>query len=941
MGSIRLVRAKRRLQLQQQALLDIASHPEFYAGDIFESARLLTQYCQRTLDLDHSRICLFNEEGRSFSYLSPTSQDQQDSIYVQASTEILGILRSRKTLSLNSTLTPSSLMRPYVEAFHHGMGAGGVIDAPIFVDGRLAGILQNYSSHHRRCWSQDEKDFVASLAHLFSVAITLQEKKNMQTELRLKSSAIDSAQEGIAILDSSERFIFANRALLDLHGITDSSELLGSTWHCLYTQEECRNFAESHIPLLKRSYSLTAEASALRKDGSIFPVEVSLTAIENGGFVWVTRDTTVRKHVERKAEQMALFATLSPSPIVRFGADGRILMANPAAIEIMGLKQRGEEFLQEVIPSLKPVDLSQCIAQGELYYRTAEFKDRFFQVALRGIADLGVGHLYGTDITDLVSIQEQLKSKESFLRQVIDANPNLIFVKDLSGRFSLVNKAVAEIYGTSVNEIIGKTDSDFVQDQAEAQRFREDDLEVMREGRDKTISEEIITDKQGKQHVLQTIKRPLRMGDDKTPYVLGVATDITDRRNLEEQLRQSQKLEALGQLAGGVAHDFNNLLTGILGCANLLRSSIDKPGQVEELTGQIETTAERAAQLTQKLLGFARKGKHQNIPINLHDSIQEVISLLQRTIESNIRIITRLNDTPLKVLGDPVQIQQILLNLTINARDAMHPSTGGTAGGDLVIKTDHISITSQNNTNPGLRMGDYCVVSISDSGCGIPERLHQKIFEPFFTTKEQGRGTGMGLSMVYGIVQNHSGLIELESSSGSGTTFRVYLPATCLPLQPQVTRSSSRVTQHKAKIMLVDDHEVIRNVTSRMLVSLGYEVESFADGIEAVEFYSGSFSEIDLVILDMIMPRMGARDCFVALREINPNVRAILSTGYVNNYEVQNILDLGIEDFIQKPYKLEALSEVLSRVLSNSNAEPDPLQTIAAENNTNSARLIH
>jgi|GEM_PF-5730533 len=931
MGSIRLVRAKRRLQNQQQALLDIASQPDFYSGNLAKSAALLTEACRRTLHLERSIILTFDERSQVFSPIASPSQEQHPVIGVKSNSNILGLLRSRKIIALNNATNPSALMLPYLEAFHPNAKAGGVLDAPILSDGKLVGILQNYSEQHRRCWSQDEQDFVCSLAHLFSVAINLQERKNIERELKLKSSAIDFAQEGIAIFDNRERVIFANRALLSLHGFATASELLGKSWKSLYAREERINFENSHMPAFRKSGHITVEAEGLRKDGSLFPQEVSLTTIDNGGFIWVTRDTTVRKHVERRAEQMALFATLSPAPIVRFGIDGRILMANPAAIEIMGLQKNGEQFLQEIVPSLKPIDLSQCISQSDILYRTAEFKGRFFQIVLRGVNHLGVGHLYGTDITDLVTIQDQLKSKENFLRQVIDANPNLIFVKDKSGSFSLVNQAVAEIYGTSVDNIIGKKDSDFVQDPKEAEKFREDDLEVILAQRDKSISEEIITDSQGKQHVLQTIKRPLRMGDsDNTEYVLGVATDITDRRELEEQLRQSQKLEALGQLAGGVAHDFNNLLTGILGCATLLRSSDCSPLQINELTGQIETTAERAAQLTQKLLGFARKGKHQNVPIDLHDSIEEVLSLLDRTIESNIQIVTQFNKTPLKVLGDPVQIQQILLNLAINARDAMNPGTGGTDGGVLTIETHSLLVDHNSKSeSTGLRIGNYTVVSIRDSGCGIPENLHQKIFEPFFTTKEQGRGTGMGLSMVYGIVQNHGGLIEMESESGLGTTFRVYLPATNLPLQAQVKREAVTTSKQTATIMLVDDHEVIRNVTSRMLQSLGYQVKTFPDGVEAVAYYSKFYKEIDLVILDMIMPKMGARDCFIALREINPKVRAVLSTGYVNNYEVQNILDIGIEDFIQKPYKIEALSSVLSRVLS-SPSQGDPAQSSAA-----------
>jgi PAS domain S-box-containing protein len=404
---------------------------------------------------------------------------------------------------------------------------------------------------------------------------------------------------------------------------------------------------------------------------------------------------------------------------------------------------------------------------------------------------------------------------------------------------------------------------------------------------------------------------------DGTAILEGFIADVTDRirseqeyHRLEEQLFQVQKLEAIGELAGGVAHDFNNLLTGIIGYANLLKSGDCKCPETAEIADAIEGAARRAAQLTSQLLGFARRGKNQIVPVDLHGVVREVVDLLGRTLDKNIEIQPLLQASPSTVVGDPGQLQQMVLNLAVNARDAMPD------GGQLTFRTECVDLDEEYcRLHAGVTPGRYLCLSVMDTGVGIPRDILPRIFEPFFTTKEPSKGTGMGLSMVYGIAKNHGGSVQVYSELGHGSTFRVYLPVTACPSSEQAHSPLPRVVSGRGRVLLIDDEPVVRQMAARMLVELGYDVLVAGDGVEALEIYRQSWADIDLVLLDMIMPAMGGRECFRAMRQINPNVLALLSTGYGLNGAAQKILDEGVAGFVEKPYDLARLSQAVAAVL--------------------------
>jgi signal transduction histidine kinase/CheY-like chemotaxis protein len=399
--------------------------------------------------------------------------------------------------------------------------------------------------------------------------------------------------------------------------------------------------------------------------------------------------------------------------------------------------------------------------------------------------------------------------------------------------------------------------------------------------------------------------------------VLVYVRDITARKKSEqeqkqlaEQLRQSQKMEAIGQLAGGLAHDFNNLLAAIRGSAEMLLLDPTFDSAVHQIARTIDKAAERGSELTQKLLGFARGGKTQNVPTDLNHIVREVMALLGRTIHKNIRLSQRLGVEKAAVMGDPGQLHQVLMNIAINARDAMPD------GGDLSIETDLVSLDETFcRTHPGMTPKRHVHVRISDTGCGIPRENLERIFDPFFTTKPAGQGSGLGLTVVYGIVKTHSGCIEVQTRQGVGTTFHLYLPlAEGAEPAPAVPPPAAPV-RGTGRILLVDDEEGVRTVAALILRKLGYEVAIAENGRVAVDYYRQHGTSVDLVVLDMVMPELDGQQCFRQLRKLNPAVKVILCTGFSTDARTQQTVKEGAISLIQKPFRIADFSLAVDQAM--------------------------
>ncbi len=396
--------------------------------------------------------------------------------------------------------------------------------------------------------------------------------------------------------------------------------------------------------------------------------------------------------------------------------------------------------------------------------------------------------------------------------------------------------------------------------------------------------------------------------------VIEMARDVTERKRaekekneLEAKLQRAQRLEAIGTLAGGIAHDFNNLLTGIQGGASLMLMDMKPTHRHYERLKTIEKQVQSGARLTSHLLGYARKGKYEVKPVDLNDLVQETSDTFGRT-RKDISINRELAHDLFAIEADRGQIELVLLNLFVNAADAM------TAGGELILQTFNVSHEDMREKLYEPKPGNYVLLTVTDSGTGMHKKTMEQIFDPFFTTKERGRGTGLGLASVYGIIRGHGGYIDVESKRRKGTTFSIYLSASKKKAQ-KVIKTSGGVIKWTGTVLLVDDEEVILEVGKDLLETMGYRVLTAKDGKDAIKVYRKRKAEIDIIILDMVMPDMGGGEAYDRLKKIDPDIKVLLSSGYSIEGEATEILKRGCNGFIQKPFMIKLLSEKIMEIL--------------------------
>ena len=520
----------------------------------------------------------------------------------------------------------------------------------------------------------------------------------------------------------------------------------------------------------------------------------------------------------------------------------------------------------------------------------------------------------------------ELDQQRVFLRQVIDLNPSFIFAKDRKGRFTLVNHAVAEAYGTTVEDLLGKTDADFNQNGEEIAHFRRDDVEVIETQVEKFIPEEVITDASGNVRWLQTIKRPMVEVDGSVTQMLGVATDITQRKRAEEalrdsegMLRQAQKMESIGTLAGGIAHDFNNLMTAVTGYSELVLRRMPEGEPLRSKVEEIRKAGERAASLTRQLLAFSRKQMLKPVVLNLNTVITGIGKMLPRLIGEDIELRFDLNASLGQVNADPGQIEQVLMNLVVNARDAMP------AGGLLTVKTENVEFAGRfGHHRMIVEPGRYVVLSVTDNGIGMDAETQSHIFEPFFTTKEVGKGTGLGLATVYGIVKQSGGSIWVYSEPRDGTTFRIYLPRVDDVSATGDGESAAQrlVGRGHETILLVEDEDIVRDLAKEILEEYGYAVLTASNGKEGLKVSCEFTQRIDLILTDVVMPQMSGHELVENIRTTRPETRVLYMSGFTDDAVVRHGVSAHELCFIQKPFSPESLAIKVREVLDN-HAEPD------------------
>ena len=382
---------------------------------------------------------------------------------------------------------------------------------------------------------------------------------------------------------------------------------------------------------------------------------------------------------------------------------------------------------------------------------------------------------------------------------------------------------------------------------------------------------------------------------------------LYDLKKAQSQIIQTEKLRAIGEMASGVAHNFNNLLMGIQGNVSLVIMDVDSTHPHYKRLKTIENQIQSGAKLTAHLLGYARKGKYDVKPINLNRLIEETSDAFSMT-KRNVKINRELARDLFAIEADTGQIEQMLLTLFVNSADAMP------GGGVLTLKTANVTDKDMKDKLYRPKPGNYILLTVSDTGTGMDKETMERIFDPFFTTKEMGRGTGLGLASAYGVVKGHGGYIDVDSEKGTGSTFSIYLPASEKRVQKAV-KTTLEVMKGTGTVLLVDDEEVILEIGKDLLEAIGYRVLLAGDGKEAVEVYEKNHDVIDIVILDMVMPNMGGGDAYDCMKEINPDIKVLLSSGYSIDGEATEILERGCDGFIQKPFRVNELAEKIKEIL--------------------------
>ncbi|RJP60429.1 MAG: PAS domain-containing sensor histidine kinase [Deltaproteobacteria bacterium] len=615
----------------------------------------------------------------------------------------------------------------------------------------------------------------------------------------------------------------------------------------------------------------------------------------------------------------------SPDPIIVYDMDGILIYFNPAFTTVYGLTleecvgKKMDNFVpDENWPETKMAIDRLLSGESFLGIETMRYtkKGDIRHVSVSGSTyrnseGIPIGTIViQRDITEYKKAEKGLRESEERLRAIFEASADPIVVYDNQGYPQYLNPAFTQVFGWTLGELEGRLIPFVPDDEKErisagirylydnycgnGEALRVETRRLTKDGRTLDI----------------LLNASLIKGDEGVPVGMVVnLSDITEIKRLEAQLQQAQKMEAIGTLAGGIAHDFNNILMGIRGRISLMLmdTHLSRP-YFEQLRG-MEACVKSATDLTKQLLGFARGGKYEVKPMNLNEIVKKTSDMFGRT-RKEINIHRKYQKDIWTAEADQGQIEQVLMNLFINAWQAMP------GGGDIYSETENVIVNDDHIKHYKANPGRYVKISVTDTGAGMDEATQQRIFEPFFTTKEMGRGTGLGLASVYGIVKNHKGIINVYSKKGEGTTFNIYLPAS----ESEVIKKrelKKGVLRGSENILLVDDEEMILDVVKEMLNSLGYKVLIATSGKEAIDICKKDKEKIHIVIMDMIMPDMGGNETCYRLKQINPDLKILLSSGYAVNGKATEMLERGCNGFIYKPYNMKQLSEKLREILDS------------------------
>ncbi len=727
----------------------------------------------------------------------------------------------------------------------------------------------------------------------------------------------DAIPDLVAIIDKDKRIVQANRALAEHLGLP-KEQLSGQPCfglihrtkappafcpHTLMVQDEKEHGVEIHEETLGGFFYLTA-SPLLDSEGNL------------RGCVHVARNINQRKRAEealrQSEEKYRLMFESSPLGVLHFDDTGTITACNDNLVAILGSSREKLIGLNTIrdLEDTKVIGAIQEALAGKLGHyedsytsvtagKTTPVKCDFAPImSPEGTVLGGIGIV--EDITERKRAEEALRRSEYLYRSVIENIEDVFYRSDAEGKLLMVSPSGARLFGyDTVEETIGLPLDSFWVDPQEWQRL----IGIVKEQGKATDFEGILKRKDGSTFVATLSTHFYRDDDGVIIGTEGIIHDISDRKRIEAQLLQSQKMEAIGTLAGGIAHEVNNLLQVVLGHADMLLMS---KGLDEKFAKSLETirmTAHNGADLVKRILTFSRRAEPEKSTVNLTEAVRRVEGILRRIIPRMIRLEMFLEENLRMISADYSQIEQILLNLAVNARDAMPE------GGRLVFETKNVTIRREYcRTHPEVKPGKYVLLTVSDTGQGMAKETLDRIFEPFFTTKQPGKGTGLGLSMVFGVVKSHGGHITCYSEVGLGSTFGIYFPALTGDLRADDLSTTIEMPPGGTEtLLLVDDEDAVLTLGAEMLELAGYTVLTAANGREALEVYQSRGDSISLVILDLVMPGISGRRCLEELLKINPNAKVLIASGYAADGPAREARESGAVGFVSKPFDLKRI----------------------------------
>jgi PAS domain S-box-containing protein len=783
----------------------------------------------------------------------------------------------------------------------------------------------------------DEFAELAASFNTMTAALQSAHEQILEDEAVLRTQ-FERSNIGLALTSPAMRWLRVNRRLTELLGYREE-ELTQRTWADItHPGDLAASTAAFRSMVAGEVDAYEIEKRFIRKDGSVLAAHLTLSCdrAPDGAvrFVMVSlQDVTERQRAElalRESEQrFRSLVETSEGWFWELDKEARFVYVSPRVQASLGYSP--DELIGRTTFDLMPEPQRASIRAR--YWEFASGGQSYFQieaprihrdghlvvcetnaVPIFGLSGELLGYRGSTrDITDRKRSEAALAESEAKFRTIFENAPYGIAISDSNGRFVEVNERVTEAMGLSREELTGAPMT------TDPRIFHVNDPTLVRDvaaqvfGAGQAIQREVelVRPADGARRRALLSIRAITLGGK--PHALAMSTDVTERIHLEEQLRQAQKMEAIGQLAGGVAHDFNNLLTVINGYGELLAQEVENNQHLTVQVEQIRKAGQRAAALTQQLLAFSRKQVIQPKPINLNEIIVEVLGMLRRSMGDDILIDSWLAPELGAVLADPAQLHQVLVNLAINARDAMP------LGGRLVFETANIELDPPFvGKHAGVAPGSYVQLSVTDSGVGMDSATRERIFEPFFTTKGKGQGTGLGLATVHGIVRQSGGWIWVYSELGRGTTFKIFLPriAGSAALAPPDAGLAGSDLRGSETLLLVEDQEAVRRFSTLVLSSYGYHVLDASDGAAALALAAAHPGPIELLVTDVEMPGMSGREVAERLTALRPSIKVLYSSGYTEDVVVRRgVLRPGVS-YLAKPFSPRDLAAKIRELLS-------------------------